>query len=206
MSVPDTKSIYRIGRSELIGRHVRLEPLTSRTVEKLRAPARNTDARWLSNDIEEDAGFDRYYATALQAKKDHTEIPFIIYSIHTGSVIGSTRYMDIRWEHKGLEIGNSWYDRSYWGTVVNPECKYLLLRNAFEEWDAIRVQIKADTMNQHSTAAIAKLGARFEGILRNHKIRRDGTIRDTAMFSITKEDWPALRPGLEARINAFESS
>jgi len=204
MEHSDAISQYNIGKGELVGRHVRLAPLTPRSLEKLRAPAKNTDARWLSNDIEEDSGFDRYYASAFEAKDNHTEIPFIVYWIPTGSVVGSTRYMDIRWEHKGLEIGNTWYDRSYWGTVVNPECKYLLLRNAFEEWGAIRVQIKADTMNQHSTAAIGKLGARFEGILRNHKIRRDGTVRDTAMFSITKEDWPGLRPRLEARIKAFE--
>lgn len=205
MAHHDPSQSYVVGRQELAGRNVRLEPLTMNRMENLRKSAKKTDSRFFSHNIEEDDGFDKYFEIAIDSKEKHLEIPFIVIWVPTNQVIGSTRYMYIRWEHKGLEIGNTWYEKTYWGTVVNPECKYLLLRNAFEEWNAIRIQIKGDTMNLHSVAAIAKLGARFEGILRNQKIRRDGTIRDTAMFSVTKEDWPDLRIRLEGRIKSLEN-
>jgi RimJ/RimL family protein N-acetyltransferase len=204
MAHHDPSLSYLVGKSELSGRSVRLVPLTRNRLDDLRESAKKTDSRWFTHNIEEDRGFDKYFEIAMNSLENHSEIPFIVIYLPTNQVIGSTRYMDIRWEHKGLEIGNTWYERAYWGTVVNPECKYLLLKNAFDEWRAIRVQIKADTTNQHSIAAIAKLGARFEGILRNQKIRRDGSIRDTAMFSVTKEDWPDLKSRLEARIKALE--
>ncbi|MFG1415108.1 MAG: GNAT family protein [Thermoplasmataceae archaeon] len=205
MTHNDPSLSYLVGKSQLIGRTVRLEPLTRNRLEDLRKSAKKTDSRWFSHNIEEDKGFDQYFEIAMENLENHLEIPFIVIYMPTNQVIGSTRYMDIRWEHKGLEIGNTWYEKAYWETAVNPECKYLLLKNAFEEWQAIRVQIKADTTNQRSIAAITKLGARFEGILRNQKIRRDGSIRDTAMFSVTKEDWPDLKPRLEARIKALET-
>jgi RimJ/RimL family protein N-acetyltransferase len=204
MAHRDPSLSYLVGKKELIGRSVRLEPLTRDRLDELRKSATKTDSRWFSHNIQEEQGFDKYFEIAMNSLDNHVEIPFVVIYIPTNQVIGSTRYMDIRWEHKGLEIGNTWYEKAYWGTVVNPECKYLLLKNAFEEWQAIRVQIKADTMNQHSIGAIAKLGARFEGVLRNQKIRRDGSIRDTAMFSVTKEDWPDLKTVLEARIKDLE--
>ena len=101
--------------------------------------------------------------------------------------------MDIRHAAKGVEIGWTWYSPSVWGTKVNPEAKLLLLEHAFEDWEAIRVQLKTDHNNKHSQNAILKLGAKFEGQLRNHIIRRDGTIRHSMMYSITKEEWPAVK-------------
>jgi RimJ/RimL family protein N-acetyltransferase len=100
----------------------------------------------------------------------------------------------------GLEIGWTWYSPNVWGTRVNPEAKLLLLQHAFEDWGAIRVQLKTDHENKHSQNAIKKLGAKFEGKLRNHMIRRDKTIRHSMMYSITREDWPVVRAKLRERL------
>ncbi len=126
--------------------------------------------------------------------------PFAATLRETGQPIGVTTYMDIRAAHRGLEIGNTWIGRAYQGTQVNPECKYLLLRHAFETLGAIRVQLKTDGRNLHSQRAIAKLGAKLEGTLRKYIIMPDGYLRDTVMFSILTEEWPEVKAGLEARL------
>jgi len=118
-------------------------------------------------------------------------------------VVGSTRYMDIQQAHKGLEIGWTWYSPRVQSTAVNPECKLLLMKHAFEDWGAIRVQLKTDIRNERSQRAILKLGAKFEGRLRNHRIRRDGTLRYSMMYSVTKDEWPAVKEGLVARIESW---
>jgi RimJ/RimL family protein N-acetyltransferase len=99
-----------------------------------------------------------------------------------------------------LEIGNTAYDRAVWASVVNPETKLLLLTYAFDTVGMGRVQLKTDIRNYRSQQAIARLGAQFEGVLRRYQRRADGTVRDTVMFSITAEEWPKVRAGLEARI------
>jgi RimJ/RimL family protein N-acetyltransferase len=109
--------------------------------------------------------------------------------------------MEVQPRDRGVEIGWTWYAPRCWGTTVNPESKYVLLRHAFEEWGAIRVALKTDVLNVHSQAAIRKLGARFEGVLRQHRIRRDGSYRDTVMFSIVDSEWPHVRERLLSRIN-----
>ena len=118
-------------------------------------------------------------------------------------MVGSTSYLDVAPKRKIAEIGSTWYSSDVQGTVVNPECKYLLLKHAFEEWGAIRVQLGTDVKNVHSQRAILKLGAKFEGRLRNHGIRPDGSIRDSMLYSIISEEWPAVKKGLEARIESF---
>ena len=126
--------------------------------------------------------------------------PFAIVLRETGRAIGSTSYLEIRPAHRGLEIGSTWIGRPYQGTLVNPENKYLLLRHAFETLGAMRVQLKTDGRNLHSQRAIAKLGAKLEGSLRKHMVLPNGYIRDTVMYSITDEEWPAVKAGLEARL------
>jgi N-acetyltransferase len=126
--------------------------------------------------------------------------PFTVILKETGRIVGSTRYLEVRAEHRGVEIGWTWYAPDAWGTVVNPEAKLLLLRHAFEDWKAIRVQFKTDHLNVHSRNAILKLGAKFEGSLRQHRVRSDGTIRDTVMFSILDTEWPAVQAELLERL------
>jgi ribosomal-protein-alanine N-acetyltransferase len=126
--------------------------------------------------------------------------PFAIVLKETGRAIGSTSYLEIRPAHRGLEIGSTWLGRPYQGTFVNPENKYLLLRHAFETLGAMRVQLKTDGRNLHSQRAIAKLGAKLEGTLRKHMVLPNGYIRDTVMYSITDDEWPAVKAGLETRL------
>jgi len=116
-----------------------------------------------------------------------------------GHVVGQSCYLTIRPEHSGVEIGATWYVREAQGTAVNPAAKLLLLRHAFE-CGAERVEFKTDALNAQSRAALVKLGAAFEGILRRQMRRPNGTMRDNAYFSVIREDWPLLRARIEARI------
>ncbi|RYG26597.1 N-acetyltransferase [bacterium] len=126
--------------------------------------------------------------------------PYTIRLKETGEVVGCSSYMDIRAAARGLEIGLTWIAPKWRGTFVNPEAKYLMLRHAFEVLACIRVQLKCDARNEHSAAAIKKLGAQYEGRLRKHGIQPDGYIRDTLMFSIVDDEWPQVRAGLESRL------
>lgn len=117
-----------------------------------------------------------------------------------GAVIGTTSYLETSAPDARTEIGSTTYTPGVWGTVVNPEAKLLLLRYAFEELGMGRVQLKTDIRNHRSQQAIARLGARFEGVLRRYQRRADGTVRDTVLFAITAEDWPEVRERLAARL------
>jgi len=114
--------------------------------------------------------------------------------------VGMTGYLEIRPAHRGLEIGRTWIAKSHQGSRVNPESKYLLLRHAFEELGAVRVQLKTDVNNLHSQRAIEKLGAQREGVLRRFQMRSNGFFRDTMIFSIIAEEWPEVKAGLEGRL------
>ena len=116
-------------------------------------------------------------------------------------MVGSTAYLSVVSEHRRLEIGSTWYHRDVWGTAVNPECKFLLMRHAFEDWDAVRVEFRTDENNVHSQKAILKLGAKFEGVSRKHGIRADGSARNAFLYSIVDSEWPGARTRLLARVS-----
>jgi N-acetyltransferase len=130
---------------------------------------------------------------------------FAVCLAQTGEAIGSSCYLDIRVPHSGLEIGMTWYGEAHRGTAVNPESKLLLLEHAFETLNYERVQLKTDGRNLVSQAAIRKLGAQYEGTLRRHMRMPDGYMRDTVMFSILRDEWPTVKAGLIARIDALTS-
>ena len=117
-----------------------------------------------------------------------------------GTVVGTSSYLDVSRTDARLEVGSTAYAPAVWGTLVNPETKLLLLGHAFEVLGAGRVQLKTDVRNVRSQEAIARLGARYEGTLRRYQRRRDGSVRDTVMFSVTAEDWPLVRDRLRARL------
>jgi N-acetyltransferase len=121
--------------------------------------------------------------------------------LDAGAVAGLSCYLDVSVPDARLEIGSTLYTPAVWGTSVNPEAKLLLLGHAFDRARAGRVQLKTDIRNQRSQRAIAKLGARYEGVLRRHMRRADGTVRDSVLFSVTAEDWPAVRNGLQDRLD-----
>lgn len=122
---------------------------------------------------------------------------------HEGTIVGTTTLGDFDVKREATHIGWTGYDPRVWGTAVNPEAKLLLLQHAFDSGFG-RVKIQTDALNLHSRAAIAKLGATFEGVVRREQIRADGTWRDTAQFSVVKEEWPQIREGLLSRLSAFE--
>lgn len=183
----------------LEGTLVRLEPLGPQHAEGLFAATRGNEELWrhmaiLPEKVEE---YEVFIQSALAEQAAGTSVPFAIIEQTSGDVIGSTRYMDIRAVHSGVEIGWTFLASRVWRTGINTECKYLLLRHAFEAGGAARVQLKTDSRNERSRNAILRLGAQFEGILRKHQLRRDGTLRDTAMYSIIDEEWPAVKVRLE---------
>jgi N-acetyltransferase len=155
-------------------------------------------------DPREKKTMDEWIEIALHAQERGVEHPFTVFSRGDRKVLGSTRYTDVRPLHRGVEIGMTWYTSKVWGTVVNPECKFLLLEHAFEDWNAVRVQLKTDNNNIHSQNAILKLGARFEGRLRNHRVRRDGSSGDSMMYSITDGEWrESIKKSLRKRIDGL---
>ena len=120
----------------------------------------------------------------------------------SGRAIGSTSYMSIRAEHRSVEIGSTWIEQRARGTNINPAMKRLLLAHAFDKRGAIRVELKTDARNARSRAAILKLSAIEEGTLRHHMIMPDGALRDTVVYAITRNDWPAVRERLDSRLGA----
>lgn len=129
------------------------------------------------------------FRTAFTERSRGTQYPFVIFHRREKRLIGSTRFLDLRPEHRKLEIGWTWLDPAYWGSGVNLECKLLLLTECFEKLGTIRVQLKTDETNIRSRKAIEKIGGKFEGILRNDMIRDNGTFRNSAYFSILTEEW-----------------
>jgi len=141
-----------------------------------------------------------YIAETLAAAERGGERPFVILEKETGTPVGSTRYLDIQRKHRTLEIGSTWLARRVWRSRVNTECKYLLLRHAFEDLKVMRVQLKTDRRNARSRAAIERIGGRFEGILRHHMLVRGGVVRDTAFYGFIDSEWPETKARLEAML------
>ena len=196
----------------LVGRYVELQPLQGARPEEILAAGEGVDWSWMTASLTSRDEVARWMAASQSAWERGEEFVFVVKlrpdaglaaPPDSGGVIGSTRYMDIQSSQKGVEVGWTWYSPRLQGTVVNPECKLLLLRHAFEDWGAVRVQIKTDVKNERSQRAILKLGAKFEGKLRNHRIRRDGTLRDTMMYSIVRDEWPVVKAGLTARVESW---
>lgn len=190
-----------LGPVTLTGEFVRLEPLRPSHADGLFQAGGDPEIwRWMSKRLMDKESVLRFIEEAMEAEERRREFAFAVVLGSDERIVGSTRYMEVRAAHRGVEIGWTWYARDVWGTVVNPEAKYLLLRHAFESWGAIRVELKTDSRNERSRAAILKLGAKFEGILRAHRIRPDGTLRDTAMYSILSTEWTGVKAKLSERL------
>ncbi len=137
---------------------------------------------------------------AIRERDADNAVPFTVVERASGRLVGCTRYFDIRREHRNLEIGYTWLARSVWRTRVNTECKFLLLQHAFEKRYCIRVQFCTDVKNERSRKAIGRLGAQQEGILRQQRIVRGGTLRDSVVFSILDSEWPDVKVKLAAML------
>jgi len=186
----------------LEGEIVVLEPLQRRHEEELRAVGADAEIwRWMPVHGHEPDAFTGWLEMTLKAAEEGHEAPFAIVLRETGQVVGSTRYLSLRPEHRGLEIGYTWHSREVWGRGANIEAKYLLLEHAFEHVGCMRVEFKTDARNERARAALAALPARFEGIFLSHMLVRDGVVRDSAWYAITEGEWPAVKANLQRRIS-----
>lgn len=191
-------------RTEVLDdRFVRLEPFTPALEGEVRAALDCDPDAWnIMVGAAYGDHFDGWWASALAAMAAGTRIAFAVRRKADGAVVGTSSLYEIRPEYRRCEIGSTFYRPEARGGAVNPACKRLLLGHAFEA-GAVRVEIVTDAINPGSWAAIRKLGARDEGVLRKHKITWTGRVRDTAQFAILDEDWPAVRDRLDARLAAF---
>jgi RimJ/RimL family protein N-acetyltransferase len=179
--------------SPIEGRIVRLEPIAEQHRGGLREAAEREPQIHRYTNLYS-FGFDRWFDLALA---NDQEVPFVVHV--DGKPVGSTRYLNIEPLHHRLEIGWTWLERAQWGTGANVETKYLLLRNAFEGWDAMRVEFKTDARNLRVRGALLGVGASFEGIFRKHMVLPD-SIRDSAWYAVLDDDWPRVRAMLEEKI------
>lgn len=179
----------------LSGKHARLEPLTQAHVPGLYDIGREPSIwQWMIRGaFENDRDCRDWVEAALDAQAASGHVPFAIVARESNRIAGCTRYFNVSIADRGLEIGHTWLGSAFQRSAINTECKWLLLEHAFETLGCARVQLKTDALNVRSRAAIERIGAKFEGILRKFQLTRDGRIRDTAMYSITEDDWPIVR-------------
>ena len=156
--------------------------------------------RWIPTPVRTVADMAAYVELALQEQAVGVSLPFAQIEKATGRVMGSTRYMNIEKAHHRVEIGCTWIGREWQRSAVNTEAKYLLLRHAFETLGCMRVELKTDSLNEKSRAAILRIGAKEEGIFRNHMITSTGRIRHTVYFSIMDSEWAGVKSGLERKL------
>lgn len=191
-----------LDKAVLDGQFVRLEPLEERHRQAIHPAAQHPEIFSVTTSAL-GALYDPYIDNALKRSDGHHEFAFAVLLKADNRHVGMTRYLNIEETHKRLEIGSTWYEPSTWGGPVNPECKLLLMRHAFETLRFHRVEYKTDARNARSRAAILKLGAVQEGILAKHMIMAGGHIRDSVIFSIVDTGWPKVKAGLEKRLAAL---
>ena len=187
----------------LEGEIVVVEPLAPAHEEGLWEAASDRRIwRWMPiNAIESRETFGAWFAEALERTAAGLEQAFAVVAAGSRAPLGSTRYLALRPEHRGLEIGWTWLSSAAWGTGANVESKLLLMGHAFDELGCMRVEFKTDALNERSRAALEALPARFEGIFRKHMVVRDGALRDSAWYAVTDEEWPAVRQNLLDRLS-----
>ena len=188
--------------SRLEGSLVVLEPLEAHHEEDLFKAAQDPEIwRWMPfNAIEAPGSFRAWFEDAVTASEAGEQVAFAILNVRSETPIGSSRYLNLRPEHRGLEIGWTWLARPAWGTGANVEAKLLMLEHAFERLGCQRVEFLADTRNERSRAALAALPARFEGVLGNDRLVP--RLRDSAYYSIIDDEWPEVKDNLRRRLGS----
>ena len=196
----------KVSAVTLQGRHVQLEPLSKTHLAGLAEVGLDEDLwRWIPTPVRTEKDMEAYVQTALDELARGVSLPFAILEKATGKVIGCTRYANIEHTHRRVEIGWTWVARPWQRTSINTEAKYLLLRHAFETLGCMRVELKTDSLNERSRAAILRIGAKEEGTFRNHMITASGRIRHSVYFSVVNSEWPAVKTRLETMLNGSHS-
>jgi N-acetyltransferase len=188
----------------LQGRYVQLHPLTQAHAADLLAAAADPEV-WKYLPLPQPRTLAEMQAFIESAERELARgfsVAFAIVDATSGKAVGSTRYLDIRPRDRGVEIGWTWLSSEVWRTPINTECKYMLLRHAFEGLSALRVQLKTDERNARSRAAILRIGASFEGVLRCDRLLWDGFVRSSAYYSAIHGEWPAIRAKLEEQLQS----
>jgi len=189
---------------ELIGEKVKLIPLkTSDANDIVKAASDGELWNLLVTSVPSIDTVDNYIQFAISEQNAGNGLPFVVIDKESGTIIGSTRYCNASPDHRRLEIGYTWYSKLYQRTGVNTECKLLLLQHAFEVLNCIAVEFRTNIHNVASKNAIQRLGAKEDGILRNHRINPDGSLRDSVVYSITKEEWKGVKQSLKKMINRY---
>ena len=183
---------------------VRLEPMTEAHQAALSTAAADGELwnLWFTA-VPPPGGMPSYVADAIAGQRDGHMLPWVVRDLETGGLIGSTRYHDIAASIDRVEIGHTWYAERYQRTHVNTTCKRLLLGHAFETLKCQVVGLRTDRFNFRSQRAIEALGAQKDGVIRHFGVRKDGTARDTVMYSILAAEWPDVRRHLELRLSRF---
>lgn len=185
----------------LEGSHVRLEPLLAAHHAVLAQVGLDEDLwRWIPVPVRTPDEMKAYVDAALAEQNHGVSLPFVLVEKASEKIIGCTRYGNIDCTHRRVEIGWTWIAKAWQRTPVNTEAKYLLLRHAFETLGCIRVELKTDSLNDRSRAAILRIGAHEEGTFRNHMITASGRIRHTVYFSIVDSEWPGVKSRLEKKL------
>lgn len=182
---------------------IRLEPLEEGHRDPLREAGNDPDLWRFANVNLDNTNFDAWMDHRFAEMDRAGEMTWAVFDKASDSYVGSTSYLAVVLAHKRVEIGWTWYAKRVWAGPVNPSCKGLLLAHGFDALGLNRMELKADARNQRSRLAMERFGATFEGIHRAHMIRPDGRLRDTAWFSVLREEWPGVRDGLDARLERF---
>jgi len=182
----------------LLGKHVTLEPMETRHIGGLQAATRDGQLwkLWYTA-VPSPEQVETYVKAALLRRDQNGEMPFVIHEHKTNKVIGSTRFMNVDEDNQRLEIGHTWYAESHQRTAKNTEAKLLLMAHAFEQLSSIAVEFRTHWINHRSRRAIERLGARQDGVLRNHSKTDDGVLRDTVVYSIIESEWPMVKKHLQ---------
>ncbi|MHC6645046.1 GNAT family N-acetyltransferase [Alteromonas sp. HB246098] len=189
---------------ELESENIKLVPLTMEHADALVNAAKDGELWKLWFTFVPNAEIiDDYITTALEQKAKGLSLPFVVIDKASGEVIGSTRFCNADLLNQRVEIGYTWYSKSYQKTSCNTECKLLLLTHAFESLEAIAVEFRTNWHNQASRAAIARLGAKQDGVLRNHQKMPNGGYRDTVVFSIINTEWPSVKENLTFKLSMY---
>ncbi len=183
----------------LEGKRAKLIPLEESHIEELYEAGKDNKiwTHYTFRKIGSIDEFRNFILSALKKSQNGEKLLFTIIDKGTNKKVGSSNYWEISSENDSVEIGGTWMAPYLWGTGFNEECKYLLLKNAFEDAKAVRVFFKTDETNLRSQKALVKIGAKYEGVLRKHMKREDGTYRTSVFYSITDDDWPEVKTHLE---------
>jgi RimJ/RimL family protein N-acetyltransferase len=186
----------------LEGRYIRLEPLSLAHHAQLSDIGFDDSIwRWSPRPpIRTPDDMQRYIESALQQQAKGASLPFATIDRASSRAVGSTRFAEIDVENRRVEIGYTWIAPPWQRTPVNTEAKYLMCRHAFETWECVRVELKTDSFNERSRNAILRIGAKQEGIFRNHMLTHSGRLRHSVYFSIIESEWPAVKASMEARL------